>query len=112
MTLFGHQGLPYGRNSCHAATYSSGMIGSVSSLKELILRCDMRMVGSGLGATLACCMAINPAVAMIIVALVVALITAAVIWRRIAPLRERVRLANEEADRIQRNVTQQAPNDT
>jgi hypothetical protein len=66
----------------------------------------------GLGPTLACCIPVNPTVAVIIIALVVALIGAAVIWRRIAPLRERVRLANEEADRIQRNVTKQAQNDT
>jgi hypothetical protein len=67
---------------------------------------------SGLGPALACCISVNPTVAVIIIALVAALIGAAVIWRRIAPLRERVRLANEENDRIQRNVTKQAQNDT
>jgi hypothetical protein len=82
------------------------MIGSVSFQRKLMLRF------SGLGPALACCVAVNPTVAVIIIALVVALIGAAVIWRRIAPLRERVRLANEEADRIQRKVTKQAQNDT
>jgi hypothetical protein len=67
---------------------------------------------SGLGPTLACCISFNPTVAVIFIALPLALMGAAVIWLRIAPLRERVRLANEENDRIQRNVTKQAQNDT
>jgi hypothetical protein len=47
-----------------------------------------------------------------VIALVVALIGAAVVWLRLAPLRERVRLANEEADRIQRKAAKKAQNNT
>jgi hypothetical protein len=91
------------------ATQSSGMIGSVSFQRKLMLRFDMEWLAPRLGRAIAIAF---PTVAVIVIALVVALIGAAVIWHRIAPLRERVRLANEEADRRQRKVTKQAQNDT
>ena len=69
-----------------------------------MLRLDMEALAPALGRAIAIEF---PTVAAVVLALLVALIVAAVIWRRIAPLRERVRLANEENDRRQRK----APND-
>jgi uncharacterized membrane protein YccC len=69
-----------------------------------MLRLDMEALAPTLGRWIAIEF---PTVAAVVLALLVALIVAAVIWRRIAPLRERVRLANEENDRRQRK----APND-
>ena len=52
-----------------------------------------------------------PILAVTIIAFLLALISVAVIWRRIAPLRERVRLANEANDRKQRKLAKQSPKD-
>jgi hypothetical protein len=66
-----------------------------------IPRLDMEALAPSLGRL----MAIEfPAVVAIAIAFLVALFIAAVGWRRIAPLRERVRRANEENDCRQRRI--------
>jgi hypothetical protein len=73
-----------------------------------MLRDIMEALAPSLGRTIAIGF---PAIAAIFLGLLMALIIMAVIWRRIASLRQRVRLANEENEGKQRKVATQTPSD-
>jgi ABC-type Fe3+ transport system permease subunit len=66
-----------------------------------MLRLDMEAITASVGGAIAFSF---PGAAAVVLAVLIGLLCAAFVWRRIAPWREQVRLANEEANRRRRGL--------